>query len=312
MGLRHLMMAGVLGWAVSAGAVTLLELSRDYLAFGDPEKAVETAQRALLSPEYRKDPEATAELLYIIHEAGEEIAEQLQDRVDATGGVDKVRREIERLRQTLRLSFELEEDGFYHVVRYRREALARLVRQFPESEYVEIAKLKRLLRLSRYPLDPVYRFRKDRKLLDMYRSYISNYPGSRFRANLMLKTADLCFHLYETGMAHKAVLGLTDAEVQEYYRQSRELYRRVMKEYPESEASRYMGEIRMANVKLRREPTTKSPIIRVLPAGLLVRVVDRSAERYRISNMWEYWYKVRLADGVEGWVYGIYIETAFR
>lgn len=293
-------------------AASLLEQSRDYLAFGDYEMAAETAQRALLSPEYRKDPEATAELLYIVHEAGEELMDQLQDRLDAGASLEEVRREVERLRQTTRIVFEVEEEGFHHTVRHRREALARLVRQFPGSEYVEVAQLKRLLRLSRYALDPVYRFRKDRILLEMYRSYISNYPGSRFRPNLMLKTADLAFHLYETGMAHRSALGLTEAEVQEYYRLSRELYRQVMREYPENEASQHMGEIRMRNVKLRKAPTTRSPVIRVLPSGLLVRVLERSAQRYRISNMWDYWYKIRLADGVEGWVYGIYIQTSFR
>jgi hypothetical protein len=290
---------------------TLLEQCRDYFSFNDYEKAVETANRALLSPEYRKDPDLTAELLYYINEAGEELAEQVQERINAVNEAG-IRQECLRLKKELKLTIDIESDGFYYVVRYRHEALDKLIKIDPKNEYIEMIKLKRLLRQSRLSLDPVYRFQHDRKLLDLYQSYISNYPGSRFRPNLMMKTADICFHLYETGSQYKAQLDLTDREIEEYYRQSREIYKSVMRSYPDSEASRYVGEIRMNNVKLRKEPTTKSTIIRVLPTGALVRVVDRSEERFRISNTWEYWYKIRLADGVEGWIYGIYLNTTFQ
>jgi len=289
----------------------LLQQTKDYFMFKDYEKTVKTANLALLSPEYSKNPDLICELFYYINESGEEICEQLQKMINSTN-INKIKKKCEDLKKDLKLTFSIEEDGFYYIVRYKHEALEKIIKINPNSQYIELIKLKRLLRLSRYALDPVFRFNEDKDLLNLYKTYIDEYPGSQFKPNLIIKTADLYFHLYETGTLYKNQIGISEKELETYYNESKNLYRKVMKEFPDHEISRYIGEIKINNVKLRKEPSTKSSIIRILPAGALVRIIDRSDTRYRISNVYEYWYKVRLADGVEGWIYGLYLNTSFQ
>jgi tetratricopeptide (TPR) repeat protein len=294
----------------SAAAVPLHEQCRDYFNFKDYDKALELANRALISPEYKNKTEIQEEMLYIINECGDEIAELMQKSISLTNA-DNYRLRAADYRKRFKIAIDIEPDGFYYAVNYRHEALNTLLKLNPRSPWIEIIKLKSLLRLSRYSLDPVYRFNEDRRTLNLFVSYISNYPGSQFKPNLILKAADLYFSLFEQAGLLKNQLNLSEPEINALYERSKDLYKFVLRNYPDSQVSRYIGEIRMDNVKLRKDPNTKSSIIKVIRIGTLVRVTDRSDLKTGIGNMYDFWYKVRLGDGAEGWIYGVYLNTSF-
>ena len=57
-------------------------------------------------------------------------------------------------------------------------------------------------------------------------------------------------------------------------------------------------------VSMRLAPTTIASEIAFLDRGTELELVGRSREPVRIGSHTEYWFKVRLADGMSGWVYG--------
>jgi len=293
-----------------AVAVPLHEQCRDYFNFKDYDKALELANRAFISPEYKNRRDIQEEMLYIINECGDEITEQIQKQISITN-IDRLRQKAADYKKKHKITIDIGQDGFYYTVEYRHDALNILQKQYPKSQWIEFIKLKSLNRLSRYSLDPLYRFNEDMRTLKLFITYISNYPGSQFKPNLILKTADLYFSLFEQAVLLKNQLSYSEAEIKGFYERSKELYKFVLKNYPDSQVSRYIGEIRIDKVKLRKEPNTKSSIIKVIPLGTLVRVVDRSETKFGIGNMYDYWYKIRLGDGAEGWIYGVYMNTSF-
>jgi len=293
-----------------AGAVPLHEQCRDYFNFKDYDKALELANRVLISPEYKNNRDIQEEMYYIINECGDELAEQIQKQVSPTN-FDRLKLKTADYKKKFKISIDIEQDGFYYDVSYKHDALSTLMKMNPQSPWIEIIRLKSLLRISRYSLDPLYRFNEDMRTLKLYITYISNYPGSQFKPNLILKAADLYFNLFEQAGMLKNQLNYSEAEINNLYEKSKDLYKFVLRNYPDSPVSRYIGEIRMDKVKLRKEPNTKSPIIKVIPIGTLVRVIDRSETKYGLGNMYDFWYKIRLGDGAEGWIYGVYMNTSF-
>lgn len=71
-----------------------------------------------------------------------------------------------------------------------------------------------------------------------------------------------------------------------------------------TESSNTFAEVTNHKASLRIDPTTVASEIAFLDRGLEVQVVGRSVEKQRISGYHEYWYRIRLTDGIEGWVYG--------
>ena len=71
-----------------------------------------------------------------------------------------------------------------------------------------------------------------------------------------------------------------------------------------TESSNTFAEITNDQASLRLDPTTVASEIAFLDLGLEVQVVGRTAEKVRISGHNEYWYRIRLPDGIEGWMYG--------
>jgi len=45
-----------------------------------------------------------------------------------------------------------------------------------------------------------------------------------------------------------------------------------------------------------------------LNRGEAVQVLARSNEKMRVGRMYQYWYQVKTAKGLTGWVYGYYIN----
>ncbi len=55
---------------------------------------------------------------------------------------------------------------------------------------------------------------------------------------------------------------------------------------------------------LRIDPLTSSSEIDFLDKGVSVQLIGRTEKRYAIGRAREYWYRIRMEDGVEGWIYG--------
>ena len=51
-------------------------------------------------------------------------------------------------------------------------------------------------------------------------------------------------------------------------------------------------------------PNTSADEVAKLPIGVVVRQLEQSATKERVANNEDYWYKVALADGKEGWIFG--------
>jgi len=290
--------------------ITLVDQCRDFFSFKDFEKTLELANRIYENPANKKNQALLEEMLYFMNESGEEIRDKLQKSINHLN-VNSIKKQIATYKKKLKIQMDIQEDGFYYTVNYRRDALRQLMKLNPSSVYIEYIKLKSLLRLSQYATDPLFRFNEDLRLISLYQTYISNYPGSQYLPNLIGRIADLYFNVYEQALILKGQLGYSDAQINTFYDQSMSLYKKVIREFPGSAAASSIGEIRIDEVKLRKEPMTKSQMIKKLKMGTLVKIVERSAERYAISNMYDFWYKIRLPDGVEGWVYGVYINTRY-
>ena len=68
------------------------------------------------------------------------------------------------------------------------------------------------------------------------------------------------------------------------------------------------GVLNASRVRMRENPNLQATHLRFLEKGERVEVLDRSGLRMQIGEMNTYWYKVRTADGEEGWSYGAFID----
>ncbi|MEQ9365893.1 MAG: SH3 domain-containing protein [Leptospirales bacterium] len=73
---------------------------------------------------------------------------------------------------------------------------------------------------------------------------------------------------------------------------------------PPTESSNTFAEVTNHKASLRIDPTTVASEVAFLDRGLQVQVIGRGVEKQRISGHNEFWYLVRLPDGIEGWIYG--------
>jgi len=59
-----------------------------------------------------------------------------------------------------------------------------------------------------------------------------------------------------------------------------------------------------ANSALRIDPLVSTSRIAQLKKGEIAEVIDRSAVEQKIADQTNYWYKVRLENGITGWIFG--------
>jgi hypothetical protein len=62
-----------------------------------------------------------------------------------------------------------------------------------------------------------------------------------------------------------------------------------------------------SKVRVRNEPLLTAAIVSQLEKGDSVTVLSRSATRVPVGSTSNYWYRVRTADGREGWTYGAFV-----
>jgi hypothetical protein len=70
-----------------------------------------------------------------------------------------------------------------------------------------------------------------------------------------------------------------------------------------------IGVIVVADSAVRVDPFYYSSRIAVLPMGENVEVIDRSREESKVAGTQDFWYKIRLRDGISGWIYGQNIKV---
>ena len=69
-------------------------------------------------------------------------------------------------------------------------------------------------------------------------------------------------------------------------------------------APKEIGVIVVDDASVRLEPFLYASRVAVLSTGENVEVLDHSKEKSPIAGKIDYWYRVRLRDGIMGWVYG--------
>ncbi len=69
-------------------------------------------------------------------------------------------------------------------------------------------------------------------------------------------------------------------------------------------AKNRMGIILISGTALRIDPLIFSARLDLLKKGDTVKILEKSEKRSWIGKSHEYWYKVRLTNGIEGWLFG--------
>ena len=61
---------------------------------------------------------------------------------------------------------------------------------------------------------------------------------------------------------------------------------------------------------VRKKPDTKSKCLDKLKLNTLVKILGRSDSKMKIGKAYEFWYKIKTEDGLQGWVYGEYLKES--
>ena len=74
---------------------------------------------------------------------------------------------------------------------------------------------------------------------------------------------------------------------------------------------KYFGRLNDSNVRLRKGPTTSSEILGTYPAKTGFRILEKGTKEETIGGQKNVWYKVRLLDGKEGWLFGAFVQNLY-
>ncbi len=294
------------GIKVREKGINYLEDAKMYYKFQDYRQAILSAQKAL---EYDYSQEEKEEALYIINESAEELVTELKRNFYIKP--DKwFENKIEEIEQKYDIKIIFKKIGYEYLLYYDKSAYFELKNLNPHSKFIKKIEDKSLARNARFVTDPAYRYKEILRVINQYWCCYNNNPKALYAPSILLRLADLYLYLYEHGPSVKKEIGITDRKIREFYKKAHKIYVKIKKEYPRSEEAQTLGYV-IDNVKLRKKPTTKSKVIKRIPAGTMVKIIERSKKRVSISNMYDYWYKVKLIDGLEGWIYGFYLRTTF-
>ncbi len=288
------------------GGKNYLADARTYYKFKDYGQAILSSRKALDNGINHKD---TEEALYIINESAEELVTELK-RNYYIKDEKWFKKEITKLKEIYGINIEFTKVGYEFILYYDKEAYLDLLDLNPKSPYIYKMQDRFLARNARFVTDPVYRYKEILQVISQYQSCYNRNPKANYAASLLMRIADLYLYLYENGEAVRKDIGISSKEVENYYKKATQLYTKIKKDYPKSEEALNLAYV-IDNVKLRSEPTTKSKVIKRIAAGTMARIIDRSAKKQSISNMYYYWYKIKLTNGMEGWIYGFYLRTDF-
>ncbi len=283
-----------------------LEDSRMYFNYGEYEKAIESA---LMVYEHENEKIKVEESLYLINESIEDIVYDLKNQLFSVPS-EKIEKEIDYLKKNYNIRIVFKRIEYEYILYYDKGYYKKLLSLNPKSEFIDKIKLRNYIRLSKSIVDSKYRYSQMLHVIDKYWDIFYQEPQAGWAPQLLLKIADMYLTLYENREIVKRELNLTEKKLEEFFSQAKEIFKKIKKEYPHSSASQSIAYV-IENVKLRDEPKSKSKLIMKIQAGTLVQILDRTEKREAISNMYEYWYKVRLISGLEGWIYGFYLRTTY-
>jgi hypothetical protein len=74
----------------------------------------------------------------------------------------------------------------------------------------------------------------------------------------------------------------------------------------------YDSYITDTRVRIRSEPNLRGEVLGYGDKNEAVKILDRSDEKERIDGLEDYWYHVKKADDLTGWMYGAYLSKDFR
>lgn len=283
-----------------------LEDSRMYFTYSEYEKAIQSALTVLKNESGGK---RKAEACYYINESAEEIVHNLRSSLYLKSD-EEIRKSLAGLKERYGISVVYKKAGYEYIFYYDKSYYDRLKGYDSESEFLTRIILRHFIRMSRNIVDNKYRYQQVMNIMDKYWAIYRQDPKAPYVPQLLLRMADLYLYLYEEGQVIKKDVNLTEQQLKDFFNQADVLYKKIKKEYADSGAAQSIAYV-IENVKLRDEPTGKSKVLSRIPAGTLVKLVDRSEKKVEISNMYDYWYKVKLISGLEGWIYGFYLRTQY-
>lgn len=73
---------------------------------------------------------------------------------------------------------------------------------------------------------------------------------------------------------------------------------------PENSSGNPIAVIITPNTAMRIDPLIFSTRVALLKKGEVAEIIERSAEEKNVGNSRSYWYKVRMSNGITGWIYG--------
>ena len=62
--------------------------------------------------------------------------------------------------------------------------------------------------------------------------------------------------------------------------------------------------VRAPKANLRTDPLLLTSVIDILEQNTPLQILTKTKEKVRIARQLDYWYYVRLGNGIEGWIYG--------
>ncbi len=74
---------------------------------------------------------------------------------------------------------------------------------------------------------------------------------------------------------------------------------------------KYFGRLNDSNVRMRKEPNTSSDILGTYSAKTGFRIIEKGTKEETIGGQKNFWYKVRLLDGKEGWFFGAFVHNLY-
>ncbi|MBN1898001.1 MAG: SH3 domain-containing protein [Spirochaetes bacterium] len=300
------LLAGCASTPKKEGPVKYLDDAKMYYKFRDFNQSINMARQVLNNNYSDQEKE---EALYIINEAAEEIVIELK-RDLYIKDEEWFEKKIKSIKEEMGIDIEIKKVGYEYFIYYDKAAFYELKSMNPKSKFVRNIEDKILAREARFVTDPAYRYREILAVIEKYWETYEKRQKALYAPSILLRLADLYLYLYENGANVKQEIGLSDGTINEYYQKARDMYTKIKKQYPNSEEAQSLGYV-IDSVKLRDIPSTKAKVVKKIPAGTLVRIVERSEKRESISNMYDYWFRVKLIDGLEGWIYGFYIRTSF-
>ena len=69
------------------------------------------------------------------------------------------------------------------------------------------------------------------------------------------------------------------------------------------------GILNDSNVRIRAIPSLSGEQLGFLDKNDRVEILDKTSEKMQVLEMNDYWFRMKTAEGVSGWVYGYFIDV---